>query len=50
MEERPSRRMSAYANTGDPNGSVEACPLMRTHALISMMVRSKTAPTRDWIH
>src|ERR1700730_7080599 len=22
----------AHANTGDPNGPVEACPLMRTHA------------------
>ncbi|MBP1092705.1 hypothetical protein JOE50_003235 [Bradyrhizobium japonicum] len=22
----------AHANTGDPNGPIEACPLMRTHA------------------
>ena len=31
----------AHANTGDPNGPVEACPLMRSHPpLISMMARS----------
>ena len=22
----------AHANTGDPHGPIEACPLMRTHA------------------
>lgn len=34
----------AHANTGDPNSSIEACPLMRTHAhaLIAMM-----APEHD---
>src|SRR6266478_3446063 len=24
----------AHANTGDPNGPIEACPLIRTHALM----------------
>jgi hypothetical protein len=32
MEDRSSRRMSAHANTGDPNGPVEACPLLRSRA------------------
>src|SRR6266850_6597384 len=37
----------AHANTGDPNGPIEACPLMRTHcALISMMARSKCSNQR----
>jgi len=38
-----------YANTGDPNGLVEAYPLMRSRALISMMARSN-APTRGRTH
>ncbi len=37
----------AHANTGDPNGPIEACPLIENaRALISMMARSKCSNQR----